>query len=563
MNKSFLLSLLSCSLIFPGCSFAEKQDEPVETNSSYRETLSGNYLAGRFAQRRQDWASANKFLNRILENNPENSDLEKSNMLFSVGAGHIEQGVALAQKVVQEDPENLLALLILSAEKIRQEDYAGAISFLNKIEEDSIAAFVKPPIMAWVNFADQKPVSHDTLLKNPAHAYHGILLSAFGNDISALDDLLPVAVQQPSLKSESLESMARLYTALEKEKKNTETFDQEFKNLLSLHDIQSIPDGIALAFHDVAKALLMEGSDTSALLIARLAGHVKKNPFDDNALLITRIFSFSERFEDAILQAKTIPLNSEHYKTAQLYIATLYEENGVPEKAIETLEDLYDEQENPDYLMLIGDIYRKQDDFKNALKFYNRAARQIGEPIPSHYWSLLYFRGIAYERLGDWARAEKDLSKALEYQPEDPYILNYLGYSWVDKGDNLEKALEFIKKAVSLRPQDGYIVDSLGWVYYRLQQYEEAVKHLEKAVSLKPYDPVINDHLGDAYWKTGRVLEARFQWRRALNHLEENKEADLDPEAVEKKIRFGLTGKNDQEASNKKEQQDNLHALNR
>ena len=124
-------------------------------------------------------------------------------------------------------------------------------------------------------------------------------------------------------------------------------------------------------------------------------------------------------------------------------------------------------------------------------------------------------RGIAYERTRQWDKAEPNFRKALELFPDQPQVLNYLGYSWVDMNMNLEEGLEMIRKAVDLRPQDGYIVDSLGWAYYRLGRYDEAVEELEKAVRLRPEDPTINDHLGDAYWRVGRKLEAQFQWNHA------------------------------------------------
>src|SRR5690606_2286822 len=151
-------------------------------------------------------------------------------------------------------------------------------------------------------------------------------------------------------------------------------------------------------------------------------------------------------------------------------------------------------------------------------------------------WNVFYQRGIAYERLKEWDKAEPNFLKALELYPDQPQVLNYLGYSWVDMNIKLEEGLDLIKRAVDLRPSDGYIVDSLGWAYYRLGRYEDAVRELERAVSLMPGDPILNDHLGDAYWRVGRKLEARFQWSHAR---------DLDPEpdvlaSAEKKLAEGL-----------------------
>ena len=149
---------------------------------------------------------------------------------------------------------------------------------------------------------------------------------------------------------------------------------------------------------------------------------------------------------------------------------------------------------------------------------------------------IFYFRGICNERSKKWQQAEADLKKALELFPDQPHVLNYLGYSWVDQGINLDEGMQMIRRAVEQRPDDGYIVDSLGWAYYRIGNYEEAVKHLERAVELKPEDPTINDHLGDAYWRIGRALEAQFQWAHAR---------DLKPEPeeltkIEEKLKVGL-----------------------
>ena len=172
---------------------------------------------------------------------------------------------------------------------------------------------------------------------------------------------------------------------------------------------------------------------------------------------------------------------------------------------------------------------------------YSRAIDRLGEPKPEH-WTLFYARGIAYERTKQWPEAEKDFLYALELEPEQPFVLNYLGYSWVDMGMHLDRAKGMLYRAVELRPDDGFIVDSLGWVHYRLGEYAAAVEQLERAVELEPGDPVINDHLGDAYWRVGRHREARYQWRRALT---------LEPEedtvaAIEEKLRQGLP-KPDQE----------------
>ncbi|HEV7417043.1 MAG TPA: tetratricopeptide repeat protein, partial [Tianweitania sediminis] len=180
-------------------------------------------------------------------------------------------------------------------------------------------------------------------------------------------------------------------------------------------------------------------------------------------------------------------------------------------------------------------VYSGQENYRAAAEVYDEAVAALPAPDRSN-WNIFYQRGIAYERLKQWDKAEPNFRKALELFPDQPQVLNYLGYSWVDMNMNLEEGLEMIKRAVELRPSDGYIVDSLGWAYYRLGRYEDAVTELERAVSLKPDDPVLNDHLGDAYWRVGRKLEATFQWSHAIDR--EPTEADLPK--IREKLAKGL-----------------------
>jgi Flp pilus assembly protein TadD len=183
----------------------------------------------------------------------------------------------------------------------------------------------------------------------------------------------------------------------------------------------------------------------------------------------------------------------------------------------------------------LGNIERGRKDFAGCAATYSKAIDSIPKLEKSN-WVVLYFRGICYERSHQWPSAEADMKKALELFPDQPLVLNYLGYSWVDQGVHLEEGMDMIRRSVEQRPDDGYIVDSLGWAYYRTGNYDEAVKNLERAVLLKPDDPTINDHLGDAYWKSGRLTEARYQWRRALQFKPEKE--DVKP--IEAKLDSGL-----------------------
>jgi Flp pilus assembly protein TadD len=247
-----------------------------------------------------------------------------------------------------------------------------------------------------------------------------------------------------------------------------------------------------------------------------------------------------------------VPANSLLKRNAQIQMATNLDVIERSEEGIKILKGLT--EENPkdiEAIMALGNIERGRKKFEDCAKTYSQGldASPAGD---KNNWLLYYFRGICYERSKQWSSAEKDLKKALELQPEQPHVLNYLGYSWVDQGINLTEAMAMIKRAVDQRPDDGYIVDSLGWAYYRIADYENSVKTMERAIDLKPEDPTINDHLGDAYWRVGRKLEAQFQWAHA-------RDLKPDPEElpkIEAKLRDGLPDDTSNAASADKKKDD-------
>jgi Flp pilus assembly protein TadD len=187
----------------------------------------------------------------------------------------------------------------------------------------------------------------------------------------------------------------------------------------------------------------------------------------------------------------------------------------------------------------LGDTLRREERFVDARAAYDSAIALLGTPQENH-WPVFFARGITHERQNEWPQAEADFRKALELRPDQPQVLNYLGYTMVEKKINLDEALDMIERAVAAEPDSGYIVDSLGWVLYRLGRYDEALVHMERAVELMPIDPVINDHLGDVYWAVGRYREAEFQWHRALSFITPEESTDADPERIRRKLEVGL-----------------------
>ena len=269
--------------------------------------------------------------------------------------------------------------------------------------------------------------------------------------------------------------------------------------------------------------------------MVRIALYLRPD-FPSAQVLLADLLESDRRYADANAVYAAIAPASALYRTTRGRIAANLDRMDRDAEAVAQLEAIAkNDPKDADALIQLGDILRGRKKFKEAAAAYDRAIARV-PTLERRHWALLYARAIAFERSQQWPRAEADFLKALEFEPEQPYVLNYLGYSWIEKGQHLERATDMVKKAVALRPDDGYIVDSLGWAHFMLGQWADAVRELERAVELRPEDPVINDHLGDAFWRVGRRTEARFQWERALTL---KPEPDLI-EAIKKKLEHGL-----------------------
>jgi tetratricopeptide (TPR) repeat protein len=243
-----------------------------------------------------------------------------------------------------------------------------------------------------------------------------------------------------------------------------------------------------------------------------------------------------KQYEAAIEVYDQTPESSPMRVNADIHVALLLDALGKSDEANTRLKAIVAEHPNSaEALSALADLQRSRKNFVDSADAYTRVLGLTGAGEKTQ-WAIYYFRGVDYERAKQWDKAEADFKKALELYPEQPLVLNYLGYSWVDQGLHLDEAFKMLRRAVELQPEDGYIVDSLAWAHYKLGHYDESVKLLERAIELKPGDPVINDHLGDAYWRVGRKLDAQFQWNHA-------RDLNPDPEELPKilaKIEKGL-----------------------
>jgi tetratricopeptide (TPR) repeat protein len=293
--------------------------------------------------------------------------------------------------------------------------------------------------------------------------------------------------------------------------------------------------GAAEVLYGLGAALGRRGGEDLGLIYLQLSLYLA--PSHPLALLsLGDLYEAMKKPELANQTYERVPLNSPLHRNAQIQLALNLDSLDRTDEAKANLEKLI--AANPrdlEAIMALGNVLRGRKQFAECADVYSKGVDTINKPEKSN-WVIFYFRGICFERAKQWAKAEADLKKSLELFPDQPHVLNYLGYSWIDQGINLDEGMRMIKRAVEQRADDGYIVDSLGWAYYRLGNMEEAVKQLERAVELKPEDPTINDHLGDAYWRVGRMLEARFQW----SHARDLKPEPEDLVKIEAKLKSGL-----------------------
>jgi len=305
--------------------------------------------------------------------------------------------------------------------------------------------------------------------------------------------------------------------------------------------VRGAQDGIAEVFFTFAAVLRSENAgDYYVLLYSRIARFLREDHVD--ALLLTAsLLEALDQHDLAIEEYKAVPPMDPAYHAAELGRAGALRRSGRPEQAIEVLQQLTRSHGQMSVVhSTLGDALRSQEDFEGAIAAYDRAIERVGENSRV-LWILNYSRGIAHERNDNMDAAEADFRAALALNPEQPQVLNYLGYSLVEEQRNMAEALDMIERAVKASPESGYIVDSLGWVFYRLGRYEEAVPEMEKAVELLPVDPVVNDHLGDVYWAVGRAREAEFQWSRALSFIDpDDTDGEADPVRIRRKIEVGL-----------------------
>lgn len=523
----------------------------------------GGYLAGRLARRDLDGEAASKYFAQALIDDPDNPDILNSAFLALHNQGRMKEAMVLARRLVDVKPNAAVAGLALAIDSIMRGDFDDASQRLENLPLQGYNSLLVPLLSAWVSvewgrFAEANTKIDGLDINRAFFAFRdfhrGLINELAGEDEVAERSYLAAHEIQSGGSYRTVTALGGFYErrgrpddaiALYEEyleiNPDSVWFEQamsrieEGKTAKSL--AHNVRDGAAEALFGVASALIQENASKVAIIYARLAVYLKPE-FDAGNMLLGENLEIFEKYEEAIATFELIPHDSPLSWTARLKIANDLDEFGRTDKAIALLRRLAAERpERSDALITMGDLLRGQERWLESVTAYDKAFERIGTPERRH-WRPLYARGISLERSRQWPRAEKDFLTALDLFPDQPFVLNYLGYSWVDEGINLVRALEMIERAVDLRPNDGFIIDSLGWAHYRLGNYDLAVNYLEQATELQPGDPTINDHLGDSLWRVGRRVEANFQWRRALTL---GAEEDLDIiESIKNKLEHGM-----------------------
>jgi tetratricopeptide (TPR) repeat protein len=522
----------------------------------------GNYLASRAALQEGDFTDAAQFLRATLAKDPNNLALNERAAVLSLLAGDIDAAIPLCAAWAERKPDSLLPNLVLILKAAKNNDTAQARELLAKIEARKNNPLTGPLLRAWLSVdADgldaaiaiiQPQIDHPTA--GGIVLLHAALLAEYARDFeksrlfyetansrfTVLPLRLAMNTGQLYERLNEEEAAKKIYVDFNTRSPNNYIFTNALRRLsmqgqIAPANIRSIRDGLAQVMFDIATSFEGQQSNELALIYARLAEYLQPD-FPFNQLLLAELAEQYEQFELAAQYHRLLMANADFSWAASLRLARNYDKLHQPQTAIKILEDLRRDYPNrTEPLTMLGDLYRNAKDYPAAIEAYSEAIAQA-EPIQPMHWPLFYARGVAFERSKLWKSAEADLERAIALSPDQPYVLNYLAYSWVERGENLGRALEMLQRATALAPDDAFIIDSLGWAYYRLGRYAEAVVHLARAVELRPFDPQLVDHYGDGLWRTGQREQARQQWQRALGF---KPDADLQKQ-LDHKIDAGL-----------------------
>ena len=544
---------MACALTLGGGWAARAQEAPVVQQAD-----AGAYLAARAAMQAGDFDNAAQFLTAAIRSDSGNALLIETAIAAEIGRGNFTRALPLAENLAEMGVQSQLSAIVQMQAMVAAEDWDAVLAL---VESPAISPLADRMARGWA-MAGQgdmqgaidvfATLAQDRGLQSFG-LYHKALALALVGDFESADAILslpPGEGVRPSRRM--VVAHAQILSQLGRNAEALALIDRTFPlaadpdiadlrarltagEALPWTMVRSPAAGLAEAFYSLAGAILDETDDVTVLFQARMAqmldpGHI------DATFLVAQLLERLKQDKLAEEAYGLVPKDHPSYPLAALGRADILGRDGEPAAAIEVLRQLT--RDYPDLIsaeLRLADALRGANRLREAVQTYDNVLARIPEG-DAGAWRVLYARAVTHFTLDDWEAAEPDFQAAIALAPNQPGLLNFYGYSLVERGEKLEEALDMIRHAIALDPQNGAIVDSFGWALYRLGQLDEALPHLERAAELEPTDPVVNDHLGDIYWQVGRIREARFQWARALSF----DPAEADAEAIRRKLTEGM-----------------------
>ncbi len=545
----------------------EKMAEPLEQH------LAGNYLANHYAINNENPEDAADVFFQAIKENPDSIELLSKGYKVLIEAGEVDKAAKIAQIYREKKGSDLNASLFLAlycmsngkfdeAEKIIQD----VTNNNSEITVSAVNAVIMPFVKLWIKVGQKKYDDALDYSKNilgegkiPSlflSYQSGIIKDIMGDSEGTAQKFEEFSVDPRVMmpyhfvrvagnfyeRNNNPEKAKKIYLAYIKQHPDTKHFQYSINHINSWfgrHErlVSNAQLGVAEVLKEVVRVIYTGGYYREGLQYLRLVLYI--NPDDQEAkMLLARYYDENNEFLKAVKVYRGIDKGSDFHVAAMVNAAENMYKLGNKAKAVKMLKNAARKDTKPTPILLsLADLMRQDKKYKDAASVYTRVIENINQPKLGD-WPVFFARGICYERYGDWNKSEADLLMALSLRPQQPEVMNYLGYSWIEKNKNIERAKEMIESAVKVRPDDAQVIDSMGWALFKLKEYDKATEYLEKAASINPYDSVINDHLGDSYWQQGRYNEAVFQWNRSISYV--NEDDDISVAKVKEKVQKGL-----------------------
>lgn len=554
-----VLTLAALAALLAGCATAPST--PTRPGDDQQAQAFATYLSARFAANEHDLPQAARYYGSALNNDPANPSLLALSFFYSTTSGDFDAAGKYAQQVIAATPDDRAARLALAVIGFKKKDYVDVRRQLSQSAKGPFTVLTLSLFDAWAAAAQHDIAGMDKDLRALSEqkgaesmtAFHTALLQDYLGNNDAAEAAYKKALGSTAPTPRVLEAYGRFLESRDRAADASALYRSHMTegglatvtrpglariaaNQKAEAMVRTPADGAAEALFGIAASLTDAQSADVSILYLRMALYLRSDLGLAHILLADR-FETLRKFDAAIAIYHGIDANSPYFRMAQVQAALDEQRLGRNEAAITDLKKLVAAEPNDsEGWIALGDTYRTAEKHAEAVDAYDHAEKAIGTPSRRD-WPMFYARAMAKEKLKRLDQSEADIEMALKLSPEQPELLNYLGYSWVDRGRKIPEALGMLEKARQLRPYDGYIVDSVGWAYYQLGRYDDAAKTLEAAVLLVPGDPTINDHLGDALWKAGRKIEARFQWNHAITFSDNTD----DKATIERKLKNGLS----------------------